>query len=100
MLSPTSASPRHSRYHIREMERFVHVICPACSVAAGRPITQLLSIIDVRGLSFMDLGKVRRLLGLYMQVGTSTALGAVKQGAGCLRLSWLCFGVAQAAPGI
>jgi hypothetical protein len=38
----------------------------------------MLSIIDVKGLSFMDLGKVKRLLGLYMQVGSTAPL------AGCL----------------
>ncbi|KAL6780828.1 hypothetical protein ACKKBG_A08620 [Auxenochlorella protothecoides x Auxenochlorella symbiontica] len=43
------------RYHVQQQERYINLIAPACSVAAGRCVDQSLVLIDLQGVGVSTL---------------------------------------------
>ncbi|XP_047267231.1 phosphatidylinositol/phosphatidylcholine transfer protein SFH7 isoform X1 [Capsicum annuum] len=48
---------RYVKYHVQEFEKSIAFRCPACSVAAKRPIDRGVTILDVEGVSLRNFTK-------------------------------------------
>ena len=56
-LFKTTTEERLIKYYIQSYERLILNILPACSKAAGKPITQCVTILDLKGGSTSILSK-------------------------------------------
>jgi hypothetical protein len=68
-LHGVTTEDRMVRYHIQEYERAIKYIFPACSMVAGREVTQTLAVMDVKGVGLRHLsGEVKRILGALTRI--------------------------------
>ncbi|GIL44863.1 hypothetical protein Vafri_2312 [Volvox africanus] len=57
--------------HIAENEHLRRVVFPSCSRAAGRPIDQLFTIIDLEGVAFTSMMRTTSLLKMFMTMDSN-----------------------------
>ncbi|GFR48483.1 hypothetical protein Agub_g10379 [Astrephomene gubernaculifera] len=57
--------------HVAENEHLRRVVFPACSRAAGRPIDQLFTIIDLEGVAFTGMMRTTSLLKMFMAMDSN-----------------------------
>ena len=63
-LQSVTTEERMLLFHIQEYERALRYIFPACSLVAGRHISQTLAVMDLKGVGLRHLsGDVKRILG-------------------------------------
>lgn len=63
-LSEVTSEERMLRFHVQEYERAMRYIFPACSLMAGRHISQTLAVMDLKGVGLRHFsGDVKRILG-------------------------------------
>ncbi|XP_074566895.1 phosphatidylinositol/phosphatidylcholine transfer protein SFH9-like isoform X2 [Curcuma longa] len=66
LLSVTSVE-RFIKYHVQGIEKVLAEKYPACSVASGRHIDTMTTILDVQGVNWLSVGKLARDVVLKIQ---------------------------------
>ena len=62
-IARVTTEERMLKFHIQEYERALRYIFPACSLIAGRHISQTLAVMDLKGVGLRHLnGEVKRIL--------------------------------------
>ncbi|MEW5316821.1 MAG: hypothetical protein WDW38_008169 [Sanguina aurantia] len=67
-ISTITTDERMCLWHIQEYEKLFRVIFPACSQHQGVHIDQLFVVVDLQGVSFTDMIRVRKLLTMFMKM--------------------------------
>lgn len=63
-IARVTTEERMLKFHVQEYERAMRYIFPACSLIAGRHVSQTLAIMDLKGVGLRHLsGEVKRILG-------------------------------------
>lgn len=59
---------RMTHFHIHENERLLNVIFPACSAAVGADVHQSFAVIDMAGVRFNNLMRVKKMMSMFLKM--------------------------------